>query len=91
VDDGENAVTADGAGRREQGHAGGARQLFSQFAVGVHNIQKGFDAGFQTGIGGMAVQLQSQGGFAAHHVTEIADQKRIRTAGEIGDVGAEEL
>ncbi len=39
----------------------------------------------------MAVQLQGQGGLAAHDIAEKADDEGIGAAGEVGDVGAVEL
>ena len=65
--------------------------LGNQLAVGLHDIQKGLDPGFQPGIRRMAVQLQCQGRFAAHNLPEISDHKRIRSAGEVGDISAEQL
>ena len=67
------------------------RRCGQQLAVGLDDVEKGLHPGFEAGIGRVAVELQGQGGLAAHDVAEIADEKRVRAAGKIGDVGAEQL
>ena len=60
-------------------------------AVGPDDVEKGLHPGLDARVGGVAVELQGQGGLAAHDIAEVGDDEGIGPAGEIGDVDPEEL
>ena len=53
--------------------------------MGEHNIKKGLDTGFQSGVGTVTIQFQCQARLAFHNISKVADNKRVRATGEIGD------
>ena len=54
--------------------------------VVIYNIEKGFNACNNAGIGGVFIQFKREHGFVPHQVSELRDQHRIRPARIIGDI-----
>ena len=62
-----------------------------ELSVGSNDIKKRFDPGFETGVSRMTVQLKRKRWFATHDISEVSNNKGIRSAGKVGYISAEEL
>jgi len=59
--------------------------------VPLDHIQERIDTCIDTGVRRMGIELQGQERFLAHDVSELFDDKRVRTAAEIGHVDTEQV